>query len=155
MKGLLRNPHLFFFIVAVIIVFMGLLTPRTETFDLNILDTYYVMAKSQCYFLFSFILIVIGIFYKLVIYKRVSLSTGLIKIHWLFTILTPLCVWVLPLLYKEEIGPQGYLRENGEFNFYLDMAQVFFIPLSLFLVICLLPFNLIWSLRKARGMEKD
>ena len=154
MKRLVRNPQFFFFIAAAIFLFLGLKTPWTEMFDFNIHDTYFVIAKSQCYFLFSIILMVIGFFYKLVIYKGVNLSAGLIKIHWLSTILIPLSIWVLPLFYKDEIGPQGFIRENSEFNFYIDVFLMYFIPLCLFLVVCLLPINLIWSLWKAKGIAK-
>ena len=128
MKRLVRNPHFFFFIVAALLLFLGLKTPWTEMFDFNIHDTYYVIAKSHYYFLFSIILMVIGFFYKLVIYKRVHLSTGLIKIHWLSTILVPISIWVLPLFYKELTGPQGYLWENREFNYTIDVFLMFFIP---------------------------
>jgi hypothetical protein len=98
---------------------------------------------------------VIGFFYKLVIYNRVHLSAGLIKIHWLSTLLVPISIWVLPLFYKEVTGPQGFIRENGEFNFYIDVFLMFFIPLSLFLILCLLPINLMWSLWKAKRNGKD
>ena len=155
MKRLVRNPHFFFFIAAAILLFIGLKTPGTESFDINIHDTYIVIAKSHYYFLFSIILMVIGFFYMLVIYQRVHLSAGLIKIHWLTTILIPFSIWILPLFYKKLTGPQRYLWENREFNFYIDVFLMFFIPLCLFLILCLLPVNLIWSLWKAKGTGKD
>lgn len=155
MRILVLNPHFFFFIVAAIMFFIGLKTPWTETLDFNIHDTYYVIGKSQSYFLFSIILMVIGFFYKLVIYKRVKLSAPFMKLHWFITILAPLSILTLSLLYKEETGPQGYLWENIEYNFNIDIILQIFIPLCLFLIGCLLPFNLIWSLWKAKGIGKD
>ena len=155
MNRLLQNPHYFFYGFAGLFLLLGWIVSDDATFDFNIYDTYFVIARGFVYFGFTILLLVIGIFYHLITYTWEVLTPSLVRWHILITLLGPVITFILMLLEKEEMGPGGYDRDNMTFNAYIEAGLTILIPLGLFVIISLLPVNVLWSFWKAWRKRKS
>lgn len=74
------------FITSLILLMLGFLVGE-ETFDINIHDTYFVIANSHLYWLFSSLLFITFIFYFLLNITKIKLNKIISKIHIFGTII--------------------------------------------------------------------
>jgi heme/copper-type cytochrome/quinol oxidase subunit 1 len=72
---------------SLILLIIGFLVGE-ETFDINVHDTYYVIANCHLYWLFSSLLFIIFIFYFLLNIIKIELNKIISKIHIFGTIIS-------------------------------------------------------------------
>jgi heme/copper-type cytochrome/quinol oxidase subunit 1 len=72
---------------SLILLIIGFLVGE-ETFDINVHDTYYVIANCHLYWLFSSLLFIIFIFYFLLNIIKIELNRIISKIHIFGTIIS-------------------------------------------------------------------
>lgn len=74
-------------ITSLILIILGFLNGE-ETFDINVHDTYFVIANCHLYWLFSSLLFIIFIFYFLLDIAKIKLNKIISKIHIFGTIIS-------------------------------------------------------------------
>lgn len=84
MKKLIEQPHILFLISVPIFILFGILSGN-DILDINVHDTYYVIAYNQLANLSAFIFGIIGIVYWILLKSRIRLFKGLNFTHILLT----------------------------------------------------------------------
>lgn len=139
MKKLFDEPHRIFLISAPIILLFGVWSSES-VLDINVHDTYFVIAYLYLAIIFSIIFVIIGMGYWIMYKTKRKLSKWLNRIHIGLTFCGPLLMLILAQFYRKEIM-------EYEFNNNLTL-----IILLIFLLIVLgqiiFPINIIYSLTK-------
>lgn len=138
MKKITEAPHFLFWILIPIILIIGLLKPD-KTLDINIHDTYIVIALLHLAVLISIIFGILGLGYWVVIKLNRRLVNWLTVIHLIITVIGFCLILLIPFFLPES--------NQGITSLYFD-AQVT-ITLSALAAVCvqlLYPINIITAL---------
>ncbi|MDC8001962.1 cbb3-type cytochrome c oxidase subunit I [Aequorivita todarodis] len=142
MKFLTNKPHLIFLLAIPIIMLIGILS-GDAVLDINVHDTYYVIAYLHLTTLISILFGIIGIGYWIMIKADRKLSKWLNWTHIGLTFGGTLIVWILTKFYRTEIM-------EYEFNNNLTLV----ITLIILLIIVgqlIFPINIIYVLIKKKN----
>ncbi|WP_036155256.1 hypothetical protein [Maribacter forsetii] len=132
MKKITQVPHFMFWILIPIILLIGLLKPD-KTLDINIHDTYFVIALLHLAVLISIIFGILGLGYWVVIKLNRRLVNWLTIIHLIITVLSLCLILLIPFFLPES--------NQGITSLYFD-AQVT-ITLSAVVAVCIQSLYLI------------
>ena len=102
MKSLVEKPHLIFLISIPIIVLFGILS-RDATLNINVHDTYLVIAHLHFAVLISILFAIIGVGYWIMQKWDRKLSKWLNWTHIGLTFGGSLIIWILNKFYRTEI----------------------------------------------------
>lgn len=142
MNKLIEKPHLIFLFAIPIIMLIGILS-GDALFDINVHDTYYVIAYSHLTILISIFLGVIGIGYWVMQKSNRKLSKRLNWTHIAITFGGPLIVWVLTKFYRPEIM---------EYRFNDNLTFIITIIILLILIgQIIFPINIIYGMISKRN----
>ena len=142
MNKLIEKPHLIFLLSIPIIILIGIMSGSADL-DINVHDTYYIIAYLHLAILISILFGIIGIGYWLMQKADRKLSKWLNWIHIGLTFGGTLIVWILTKFYRNEIM-------EWEFNNNLTMV----ITLTVLLMIIgqlIFPINIIYGLIKKKN----
>ncbi|WP_179020605.1 cbb3-type cytochrome c oxidase subunit I [Winogradskyella forsetii] len=142
MKFLINKPHLFFLLTIPIIMLFGILS-GDAVLDINVHDTYYIIAYLHLATLISLLFGIIGIGYWIMLKANRKLSKWLNWTHIGLTFGGTLIVWILSKFYRTEFM-------EYEFNNNLTLI----ITLFVFLIIIgqlIFPANIIYGLIKKKN----
>ncbi|WP_460219343.1 cbb3-type cytochrome c oxidase subunit I [Psychroserpens sp. MEBiC05023] len=142
MKNLINKPHLIFLIAIPIIILIGILS-GDAVLDINVHDTYYVIAYFHLATLISILFGVIGIGYWIMQKADRKLSKWLNWTHVGLTFGGVLVVWILTKFYRTEIM-------EYEFNNNLSLI-ITLIVLLMIVGQLIFPINIIYGLTKKRN----
>ena len=142
MNQLIKNPHLIFLLAIPIIMLIGLLSGDAEL-DINVHDTYYVIAYLHLAILISILFGIIGIGYWFMLKANRQLSKWLNLTHIGLTFGGPIVVWILTLFYRTEIL-------EYEFNNNLTVIIILII-LLIVLGQLIFPINIIYGFIKKKN----
>lgn len=142
MKKLIEKPHLIFLLAIPIIMLIGVLS-EDAILDINIHDTYYVIAYLYIAILISILFGIIGIGYWIMHKADRKLSKWLNSIHIGLTFGGILVVWILSKFYRTEII-------EYEFNNNLTLI-ITLIVLLMIVVQLIFPINIIYGLIKKKN----
>lgn len=76
-----NKPHFFLMAFIVLYLLVGIYCNTSETLDINIHDTYYVIQNKHLYFSISILLIVFYLFYLIIPFFKLRLSSTLKHTH--------------------------------------------------------------------------
>ncbi|MBO0321436.1 cbb3-type cytochrome c oxidase subunit I [Muricauda sp. CAU 1633] len=141
MNKLIEKPHLIFLFAIPIILFVGILNGNA-VLDINVHDTYYVIAHLHLAILVSILFGIIGIGYWAMKKADKQLSKWLNGTHIGLTFGGTFLVWVLTKFYRTEIM-------EYEFNNYLSMV-ITIVILLIILGQLIFPINIIYGLIKRK-----
>lgn len=141
MNKLTNKPYLIFLLSIPLLLIAGFLK-GDSTFDLNIYDTYFVIAKTYLAWLIAMIFGVIGLVYLLIVKSNRKLSKWLTGIHIVLTFGGFLLTLVLAQFYKED-----NLLSNYNDNL---TATITLIILIIILVQIIFPINIIYAFVKKK-----
>lgn len=142
MNKINEKPHLIFLLAIPIITLIGILS-GDAMLDINVHDTYYVIAYLHLAILISILFGIIGIGYWIMQKADRKLSKWLNWIHIGLTFGGTLMVWILTKFYRTEIM---------EFEFNNNLTLI--ITLIILLVIVgqlIFPINIIYGLIKKKN----
>ena len=142
MNKLIEKPHLIFLLAIPIIMLIGILS-GDSMLDINVHDTYYVIACLHFAILISILFGIIGMGYWLMQKANIKLSKWLNSTHIGLTFGGTIAVWILSRFYRTEIM-------EYEFNNNLTLI----ITLTIMLMILgqiLFPINIIYGLVKKKN----
>lgn len=142
MNKINEKPHLIFLLAIPIITLIGILS-GDAMLDINVHDTYYVIAYLHLAILISILFGIIGIGYWIMQKADRKLSKWLNWIHIGLTFGGTLIVWILTKFYRTEIM---------EFEFNNNLTLI--ITLIILLVIVgqlIFPINIIYGLIKKKN----
>lgn len=142
MNKINEKPHLIFLLAIPIITLIGILS-GDAMLDINVHDTYYVIAYLNLAILISILFGIIGIGYWIMQKADRKLSKWLNWIHIGLTFGGTLIVWILTKFYRTEIM---------EFEFNNNLTLI--ITLIILLVIVgqlIFPINIIYGLIKKKN----
>ncbi|WP_299523685.1 cbb3-type cytochrome c oxidase subunit I [Winogradskyella sp.] len=142
MNKLIEKPHLIFLLVIPIIMLIGILS-GDSVLDINVHDTYFVIAYLHLAILISILFGIIGIGYWIMKKANRKLSKWLNWTHIGLTFGGTLVVWILTNFYRTEIM-------EYEFNNNLTLI----ITLIILLIIIgqlIFPINIIYGLIKKKN----
>jgi len=142
MKKLINKPHLIFLIAIPIIILIGILS-GDAVLDINVHDTYYVIAYFHLATLISILFGIIGIGYWIMQKAGRKLSKWLNWTHVGLTFGGILIVWILTKFYRTEIM-------EYEFNNNLSLI-ITLIVLIMIVGQLIFPINIIYGLTKKRN----
>lgn len=141
MNKLIEKPHLLFLSTIPIILGIGILNGNT-VLDINVHDTYYVVAYLHLAVLISILFGIIGIGYWVMQKAGRKLSKWLNWAHLGLTFGGTLLVWVLTKFYRTEIM---------EYKFNNNLSMVITIVILLIILGQLIfPINIIYGLIKKK-----
>ena len=126
MKKITQAPHFMFWILIPIILLIGLLKPD-KTLDINIHDTYIIIALLHLAVLISIIFGILGLGYWVVIKLNKRLVNWLTIIHLIITVISLCLIILIPFFLPES--------NQGITSLYFD-AQVT-ITLSALVAVCI------------------
>ncbi|MFI1745949.1 cbb3-type cytochrome c oxidase subunit I [Thalassobellus sediminis] len=139
MKFLINKPHLSFLLAIPIIMLFGILSGN-NVLDINVHDTYYVIAYLHLATLVSILFGIIGIGYWIMLKTNRKLSKWLNLIHITLTFGGIILIWILAQLFRESIM---------EYNFNNNLTlAIYSIALIIFFVQIIFPINLIKGIIK-------
>lgn len=136
------KPHLIFLIAIPIIILIGILS-GDAVLDINVHDTYYVIAYFHLATLISILFGIIGIGYWIMQKANRKLSKWLNWTHVGMTFGGILIVWILTKFYRTEIM-------EYEFNNNLSLI-ITLIVLLMIVGQLIFPINIIYGLTKKRN----
>ncbi|WP_299365896.1 cbb3-type cytochrome c oxidase subunit I [Winogradskyella sp.] len=142
MNKLIEKPHLIFLLAIPIIMLIGILS-GDSVLDINVHDTYFVIAYLHLAILISILFGIIGIGYWIMKKADRKLSKWLNWIHIGLTFGGTLVLWILTKFYRTEIM-------EYEFNNNLTLI----ITLIILLIIIgqlIFPINIIYGLIKKKN----
>ncbi len=142
MNKLIEKPHLLFLFTIPIVLFIGILN-RNTVLDINVHDTYYVIAHLHLAILLSILFGIIGIGYWVMQKVDRQLSKWLNWAHLGLTFGGTFLVWILTKFYRTEIM-------EYEFNNYLTMV-ITIVVLLIILGQLIFPINIIYGLMKKKN----
>ena len=102
MNKLIEKPYLIFLSIIPIMLLVGFLK-RDAALDVNVHDTYYIMAYSHLAFLISILCGIIGFGYWIMIKAKRRLSKWLNLIHIALTFGGIFLIWILAQFYRKSI----------------------------------------------------
>lgn len=137
MNKLIEKPHLVFLLAIPIIILIGILS-EDAVFDLNIHDTYFVIAHLHLATLIAILFGIIGIGYWFMQKANRKLSKWLNWIHIGLTFGGTVVVWILTQFYRTELM-------QYEFNNNLTLI-ITLIILLMILGQLIFPINIIYGL---------
>lgn len=114
MKLLVNKPHLIFLLAIPITMLIGILS-GDAVMDINVHDTYYIIAYLHLTMLISILFGIIGIGYWFMLKANRKLSKLLNLIHITLTFGGILLIWILAQLFREPIL-------EYDFNYNLTLA---------------------------------
>ncbi|WP_418603005.1 hypothetical protein [Hwangdonia sp.] len=142
MNKLIEKPHLIFLLAIPIIMLIGILSGDTML-DINIHDTYYVIAYFHLAILISILFGVIGIGYWIMLKSDRKLSKWLNWTHIGLTFGGTFIVWILTKFYRTEIM---------EYEFNNNLTLIITLILLLMIIGQLIfPINIIYGLIKKKN----
>jgi len=142
MKILNNKPHLIFLLAIPIIILIGILSGES-VLDINVHDTYYVIAHFHLAILISILFGIIGIGYWIMQKANRKLSKWLNWTHIGITFGGILIVLILTQFYRNELM-------EYEFNNNLTFFVTLFILLVFFAQL-IFPINIIYGLIKKKN----
>ena len=142
MKSLINKPYLIFLIAIPIIMLIGILS-GDAILDINVHDTYYVIAYLHLAIMISILFGIIGIGYWIMQKAGRKLSKWLNWTHVGLTFGGILIVWILTKFYRTEIM-------EYEFNNNLSLI-ITLIVLIMIVGQLIFPINIIYGLTKKRN----
>ncbi|CAM4011820.1 hypothetical protein FLJU110815_11885 [Flavobacterium jumunjinense] len=83
-----NKPHFFLMAFIILYLLLGIYCNTSKTLDINIHDTYYVIQSKHLYFSISISLIIFYLFYLLIPYFKLRLSSDLKNIHIYITLIS-------------------------------------------------------------------
>ncbi|MDC8004831.1 cbb3-type cytochrome c oxidase subunit I [Aureisphaera galaxeae] len=143
MKTVVEKPYLIFLLSIPMVLLIGVLSGDTA-FDINVHDTYFVIAYSHLTTLISFVFGVIGIGYWTMYKTNRALSQWLNGIHIGLTFGGAIIVWIMTLFYGDEIM-EYELNNNLSFVITLVIA-------IMVLGQIIFPINIIYGLIKGKNI---
>lgn len=142
MKRLIEKPHLIFLLAIPIIILIGTLS-GDAVLDINVHDTYYVIAYLHLAILISILFGIIGIGYWIMLKAGRKLSKLLNWTHIGLTFGGTLVVWILNKFYRAEIM---------EYKFNDNLTLIITLIILLMIVGQLIfPINIIFGLIKNKN----
>ena len=141
MNRINEKPHLIFLLAIPLIILIGILS-GDAILDINVHDTYYVIAYLHFAILISILFGIIGIGYWIMQKKDRKLSRWLNWTHIGVTFGGTLVVWILTKFYRSEIM-------EFEFNDNLTLIITLIILLMIIGQI-IFPINIIYTLIKRK-----
>ena len=140
------KPYTYFCATAIIILLFSLFFYKSDkALDINIYDTYYIIAYSHIGKLFSFLYLIAGLIYFLV--KKIKLYRPLIKIH-IFISIGSFIAFIIGHTYFSFTT----LKVNSNFPLFDDLSSenVFYTIIFVLFIFAQLLFliNLVLSLTK-------
>jgi len=141
MKSLINKPYLIFLIAIPIIMLIGILS-GDAILDINVHDTYYVIAYLHLAIMISILFGIIGIGYWIMKKADRKLSKWLNWTHIGLTFGGTLIVWILTKFYRTEIM-------EYEFNNNLTLI-ITLIVLLMIVGQLIFPINIIYGLIKKK-----
>lgn len=142
MKNFIIKPHLIFLIAIPIIILIGILS-GDAVLDINVHDTYYVIAYFYLATLISILFGIIGIGYWIMQKANRKLSKWLNWTHVGLTFGGILIVWILTKFYRTEIMEYEF---NNNLSLIISLIVLFIIVGQL-----IFPINIIYGLTKKRN----
>ncbi|MBT0607785.1 cbb3-type cytochrome c oxidase subunit I [Aequorivita echinoideorum] len=142
MNKLIEKPHLIFLLTIPIIMLIGILS-RDSVLDINVHDTYYIIAYLHLAILISIFFGIIGIGYWIMLKADRKLSKWLNWTHIGLTFGGTLVVWILTKFYRTEIM-------EYEFNYNLTL-MITLIILLMIVGQLIFPINIIYGLIKKKN----
>lgn len=142
MNKLLEKPHLIFSLTIPIIALIGILSGEA-VLDINVHDTYYVVAYLHLAILISVLFGIIGMGYWIMQKADRKLSKWLIWTHIGLTFGGILVVWILTHFYRTEIM-------EYEFNNNLTLIIMLIVLFMIFGQL-IFPINIIYGLIKKKN----
>jgi heme/copper-type cytochrome/quinol oxidase subunit 1 len=142
MNKLIEKPHLIFILAIPIIILIGILS-GDSMLDINVHDTYYVIAYLHLAILISILFGIIGIGYWVMQKTKRKLSKWLNWTHIGLTFGGTLSIWILSKFYRTEIT-------EYEFNNNLTLTITLIILLMTVGQI-IFPINIIYGLIKKKN----
>ncbi|MEO2051016.1 hypothetical protein [Flagellimonas beolgyonensis] len=133
----LSKPHILFFGTTALVLLIGLFYGETEV-DLNIHDTYFIIALNQLALLTALYFGIIGLAFWLFHKSKRQLSRWLTFMHLGFTYGGSLVILILSQFYREDVL---------EYNFNNTLTMIIMV-LLLFIIIAqlMVPINLGYGL---------
>ena len=142
MKFLTNKPHLIFLIAIPIIMLIGILS-GDAVLDINVHDTYYIIAYLHFATLISVLFGIIGIGYWFMLKANRKLSKWLNLIHITLTFGGILLIWILAQLFRESIM---------EYNFNNNLTlAIYLIALIAIFGQIIYPINIISGIIRKRN----
>jgi len=142
MKRLIEKPHLIFLLAIPVIMLIGTLS-GDAVLDINVHDTYYVIAYLHLAILISILFGIIGIGYWIMLKAGRKLSKLLNWTHIGLTFGGTLVVWILNKFYRAEIM---------EYKFNDNLTLIITLIILLMIVGQLIfPINIIFGLIKNKN----
>lgn len=141
MSKLIEKPYLIFLLAIPIIMLIGILSGDTML-DINVHDTYYVIAYLHLAILVSILFVIIGIGYWIMQKAGRKLSKWLNWTHIGLTFGGTLVVWILTKFYRTEIM-------EYEFNNNLTLI-ITLVVLLMIIGQIIFPINIIYGLTKKK-----
>ena len=145
MEKLWRNPYPIFLVSIPLVLVIGLLSGDT-TWDVNIHDTYYVIAYTIITWLIAIILGIFGLGYWLMHRLNRDLSKGLNILHLGLIYGGALILWILSQSFRSDFM-------EYKFNDNLSLA-VMLVLILIILGQLVFPINLIYALTRKRKRDK-
>ena len=141
MQQLTEKPHLIFFLSIPIIILIGILI-GDNVLDINVHDTYFVIAYYLFAILISIIFGIIGFGYWIIQKVDRKLSKWLNCIHIGLTFGGVFFVWILSKLYRPEIMDYKF---NNNLSLIITLVVLIIIAGQL-----IFPINIIYALTKKK-----
>lgn len=141
MNKLIEKPHLIFFLSIPLIILIGILS-GDNTLDINIHDTYFVIAYLHFAILISIIFGLIGFGYWIIQKVNRKLSKWLNRIHIGLTFGGTFLVWFLNKFYRPEIMDYKF---NNNLSLIITLIVLIMIAGQL-----IFPINIIYALTKKK-----
>ena len=142
MKSIINKPHLIFLLAIPIIILIGILS-ENAMLDINVHDTYYVIAYLDFAILISILFGIIGIGYWIMQKTDKKLSKWLNWTHIGLTFGGTSVVWILTKFYRTEFM-------EYEFNNNLTLV-ITLIILLMVIGQLIFPINIIYGLIKKKN----
>lgn len=147
MKELIQKPHLIFLFAIPIILFFGIVNWST-TVDINIHDTYYVIAYFHLSILISLLFGIIGIGYWRMLKTKRELSKWLNLIHITFTFGGLLLIQLFSFLIVE----LNELSKSDDFVYNIQLeVQIILVAMVIILAQIVYPINILRGLIKKKN----
>lgn len=147
MKFLTNKPHLIFLLTIPIIMLIGIVS-GDAALDINVHDTYYVIAYLHLATLISILFGIIGIGYWVMIKADRKLSKWLNLVHILTTIGGLILILIISELYREP--KTDTILSDFDFNQNLDIIIFIILLITIFGQI-IYPINIIRGIIKKRN----
>jgi heme/copper-type cytochrome/quinol oxidase subunit 1 len=122
---LLKRPYLLFLVTAVLLTGFGFWMSGENTIDINIHDTYYVIAYRHLFWLVAEILAMLFVIYLIFEKGGIAMNSVLAKVHVLGTLLLLLVFFVLNFKCQSILSSDSYYTiTNQPHDYYLDVIYV-------------------------------